>query len=243
MAARRDKLVLSLFLMMVLGACLAAFLGSAAVVEKPEFTIVFSAGILRIVSVLGLVLFVTFYIRRSFDSKEIDYLLSRPVSRRAFVMSHVIAFALMGLVTAMVAGVALCIISYNDIGAGHVMWICSMAVELVIMANVAFFFAMVLSSASSSAMACVGFYALARIMGQILGILDEHIGLSDVAAVNYIMRLIGMVMPRFDLLGQTSWLVYGADASGAYGLMAIQLLTVTAVIGMATYLDLARRKF
>ncbi len=243
MAAKRDKLVLSLFLMMIIGSCLSVFLGSAAVIEKQQFVVVFSAGVLRVISVLGLILFVTFYMRRSFDSKEIDYLLSRPVSRGSFVISHILAFMVMGVATALLAGVSLYIISYASFGAGHLLWIASLVVELVIMANVAFFFAMVLTSASSSALACVAFYALARIMGQILGILDANIGFSEIEAVNYLMRFIGMVIPRFDLLGQTSWLIYGFEGHADILFMGVQLMSMTLLLAAASFLDLSRRQF
>lgn len=243
MAAMRDKLVLSLFLLMVVGACLAIFLGSAALIEEDLFVIVFTAGILRIVGVLGLVLFVVFYIRRSFDNKDVDYLLSRPISRGAYVMAHILCFSLMGVITALFLGLALFSIGPSAIGSGHVVWIFSMMAELVIMANVAFFFSMVLTSASSSAFSCLGFYALARVMGQILGILDANIGLSNILLVDYLMRLIGMIIPRLDLMGQTTWLIYGINDNAEIVFIGVQAILCTMLLAAAAFFDLKRRQF
>ena len=78
MAALRDKLMLAMAVVLVVGASLSIFLGSAAISEKSLFTVVFAGSSARIVVVLGLVLFVVFFIRRAFDSKEVEYLLSRP---------------------------------------------------------------------------------------------------------------------------------------------------------------------
>lgn len=243
MAAMRDKLVLSLFLLMILGACLAVFLGSAAVIEKDMFVIVFAAGILRVASVFGIVLFVVFHVRRSFDTKDVDYLLSRPISRGTFVIAHIIAFTLMGIIAGALAGVALFALAPSSFGSGHVLWLFSIMAELVMMANVAFFFSMVLTSASSSALSCLGFYALARIIGQILGIVEAKIGLSDFIIVDYLMRFIGMVIPRLDLMGQTSWLVYGiADNTDAL-FIGLQTILFTALIASAAFFDLKRRQF
>jgi hypothetical protein len=244
MAAKRDKLVLSLFLMMIISSCMAVFLGSAAVIEKNLFVLVFSAGILRIVTVLGLVLFVTFYMRRAFDSKEVDYLLSRPLSRVTFIASHVLSFSIMACFAGGVAGISLYTIAPQSFAEGHLLWIFSLMAELVIMVNAAFFFAMVLKSASASALTCLAFYALARIMGQILGILDVNTGISDWEFINYTMRFIGMVMPRLDLMGQTSWLIYGiAENSVSAIFIAGQALLCTGLLATASYLDLFRRQF
>ncbi|HBR68524.1 MAG TPA: hypothetical protein DEA55_04015, partial [Rhodospirillaceae bacterium] len=65
-AAVRDKLVISLLVLLALGASMAVFMGSSAVIEQDRFAVVFASGGLRLASVLGLVLFVVFFVRRSF---------------------------------------------------------------------------------------------------------------------------------------------------------------------------------
>lgn len=243
LAARRDKLVLSLLLLMILGSCLSVFLGSAAITEAGLFAIVFTAGSLRALSVVGLVLFVVFYVRRSFDARDVDFLLSRPISRTAYIFSHVIAFSLLAIVTALFALLALYAVGPKSFGMGHLLWGYSLMAELMIMVNVAFFFAMVLPSASTSALATLGFYTLGRIIGQVLGTLAAGAAVTDNVLVHYAMRIIALFMPRLDLLGQTSWLIYGPEGAVGYGFITIQALGFTLLLAMASLYDLTRRQF
>ena len=91
-AAFRDKLLYGMLVCMALAVSLSLFLGSSAITETDLFAMVFCASGLRLVGVMGLSLFVIFYIRRSFDNKDIELLLSRPVSRISFVAAFSCAF-------------------------------------------------------------------------------------------------------------------------------------------------------
>src|SRR6218665_1516298 len=96
-AALRDKLVMTLMLMIMLGAGVSVFLGSSGVTEQESFAVVFGPGGLRFLGVFGIVLFVCFYMRRSFETKEVEFLLSRPISRMRFLFSHAFAFSIIAL--------------------------------------------------------------------------------------------------------------------------------------------------
>jgi len=96
-AALRDRLMLSVFLMMGVGASLSIFLGSAAALEKDQFAIVFMAGSLRVASMVALILFVIFYVRRSFDGKDVEFILSKSVGRVSYILSHVAAFSVLAM--------------------------------------------------------------------------------------------------------------------------------------------------
>ncbi len=241
-AAVRDKLILSLTLVMLVGSSLAIFLGGSAIIEKDQFSVVFAAASLRIISVFGLVLFVVFFVRRSFESKDIEFLLSRPVSRLNIIFSYAFAFAILSFVIGIAVGGAIYSVSPHLFGYGHVIWIVTIMVESVIMVNVALFFSMYISSASSASMATLGVYVLGRLMGQLLGISDSTlVDSSGIYAMA--LQLVSFITPRLDLLGQTSWLIYGYD--GSYGLIEaiIQGVFFSALILLATSLDFVRRQF
>lgn len=212
-AARRDKLMMTLVLMIALSASLSVFMGSAAISEEGSFALVFGAGGLRFLGVIGLVLFCCFYMRRSFESKEVEFLLSRPISRMTFLFSHAAAFAVLALVVALVVTLTMLAVGHPDHG-GLVLWGASIGVELVLMAVAALFFSMVLTSAAGSALATLGFYALARMIGVLLGIVDLPPANVVFSVLGSVMKLISIVVPRFDLMGQTTWLVYGTQGSG-----------------------------
>lgn len=244
MAALRDRLVISLMLMVVVGACLSIFLGTGALIEDDQFALVFAAAGLRFTSVIGLVLFVVFHIRRSFDNKDVEFLLARPVGRTSFILSHALAFSVLALAMTIAVGVAMCIVAPAGIGAGHPLWLVSLFMELMIIVNAALFFAMVLPSASSGAMAVFGLYVLSRLMGQLLGITDHEKATAFAPLLNGAMNAISMLVPRLDLMAQTTWVIYPDSISGVgYGFVIAQGVFYTGLLIIAALVDLRRRQF
>lgn len=241
-AALRDRLVLSLVILLLVGGSLATFLGSSAIIEKDQFTVVFAAGGLRIISILGLVLFVVFFVRRSFESKDIEYLLSRPLSRLAILYSYAFAFCILAVMIQIAVGLAVYSVSPHLFSYGHILWCVSVMIESIIMVNVALFFAMYISSSANACMATLSVYVLGRLMGQLLGISDSTL-VDNTGIYAMALQLVSMITPRLDLLGQTSWLIYGAD--GAYGIddALIQGAVFSALVLVAASLDFVRRQF
>lgn len=260
-AAMRDKLMVTLALMIIMGAAVAVFMGSSAVTEGNRFALVFGSGGLRFLGVIGLVLFCCFYIRRAFENKEVEFLLSRPISRLSFLCSHALAFSVLAFLIAAAITVVMAVMGRPD-KAGLLVWGASLVVEFSVMAVVSLFFSMVLSSAAGSALATLGLYALARMVGTLLGILDHAPENWFFAIIDSLMKLISVVTPRLDMIGQTSWLVYGVrdvgvkflpDASayahwmmvhvGLAGFIAIQGIFFAALLLAASAHDFMRRQF
>ena len=61
------------------------FLGSNALSEEYQMQIAFIAGSTRLILAIGMILFICFHIRRSFENKEVDFIISRPISRVTFL--------------------------------------------------------------------------------------------------------------------------------------------------------------
>ncbi len=261
-AALRDKIVFTLFLMILLGSSTAIFLGSATVTEENAFSVVFMAGGLRFLGVIGVVLFTCFHIRRSFDNKEIEFLLSRPISRVSFLVSHVAAFVIIAIIIAFVISMSIAVFSQPNFF-GLLLWGGSLAIEYIIIATFALFFSMVLSSASGSALACLGIYVLARMMGTLLGISSSPNDSYLFEFLGKVMEFISIIIPRLDLMAQTEWLVYGIDnlnsvefmrnatdfsknlvnMLGIVGFIVIQAAIFTALLLSATIVDFLKKKF
>ncbi len=242
-AAVRDRLIISLLVTIALGAALSVFMGTAAYIEKYQFVLVFSAGGLRILSVMGLVLFCVFFIRRSFDNKDVDYLLSRPVSRVSFIVSHAAAFSLIAVLLALASSIAVYMTAPITFGTGHIIWGISLMFELIIMANAALFFSMVLPSASTSAMAVFGLYILSRTIGILLGIVASGLTESPMMkGLGFVMKFISLIIPRLDLMAQTSWLLYGTGNIGLVFICA-QGIIFSGLLITAALVDLVRRQF
>lgn len=261
-AALRDRLMITLMLMILMGASLAVFMGSASIVESGQFAVVFGSGGLRFLGVIGVILFCCFYMRRSFESKEVEFLLSRPISRPAFLVSHALAFSTLALMIAAVITLVVGLLGRPDL-TGLLVWGASLVAEFSIMAVASLFFSMVLSSAAGAALATLGIYALGRMVGTLLGILSVAPVNWFFAVVGNVMKLISVLTPRLDMMGQTSWLVYGVDVEGsmkflrdasAYahwmaehvglaGFIVLQGVIFSALLLAASAYDFLRRQF
>jgi hypothetical protein len=261
-AALRDKLMITLLLMIACGAALSVFLGGASITEKESFALVFGAAGLRFLSVTGIVLFCCFYVRRSFETKEVEFLLSRPISRLSFLLSHATAFMILALMISIVVVAVVAFLGKPNMQ-GLAAWGLSIGVENMIMAVAALFFSMVLSSAAGSALATLGLYVLSRLIGTLLGIAALPPEKPVYAILNNVMDFISIVVPRLDMMGQTSWLIYGVEGSGGVGYLArsghyahamMEHLGVSGFIGLqgvlfvalllaATAFDFLRRQF
>lgn len=245
-AAIRDKLLLSIVAVVVLGVSLSLFMASSAVIEQNQFSIVFTASSLRLLGLAGLVLFIVFFIRRSFDARDIEYLLSRPVSRSKLVLSNAVAFSTLALAAGAMLSMIVGGLAFSN-GAdlsGVMKWSVGVTAEYIIMANTALFFAMVLSSPVTAGMAVIGFYVLSRMMGELLGVVANppfHF-VGDTALAG-IMKAISMLIPRLDLLTQTSWLLYGGGGFTDYVFIFMQAVVFTVLILVASLIDLVRSQF
>jgi hypothetical protein len=242
-AAIRDKMILALVLALAVSSSLSVFMGSVAVIEQDQFSIVFAASGIRLAVVFGLILFVVFYIRRSFDAKDIEFLLCRPLTRFQFLLSYALSFILLALIMTVAQGVCLYVLGANIFAEGQLLWLASIAAENIIMVGVALFFSMIMSSAATASMACLGFYTLTRMMGHILGVIDSDLAFPGSEILSYIMQAISIVMPRLDLMGQSSWLIYGVGEGIDLAFVFIQAAIFSIFIFLAAAIDLVRRQF
>jgi hypothetical protein len=104
--ALRDWFFLGLFCGVIFAALISATLGSTAFIEEKEMTISYAAGSCRLILMVGLIVFVCFHIRSAFDTKEVDVILSRPISRTNLVIAYWLGFAFVAfLLTIPVVGV------------------------------------------------------------------------------------------------------------------------------------------
>lgn len=247
-AALRDKVFISFALMAAIGVSLSIFLGSSAVLEKDQFSAVFAASGLRFASVLALILFVVFYVRRSFETRDVEYMLTKPVSRMGFVLSHTIAFIILCVFATAIVSVSLYVMipsATAGVGSmvGYAYWCLSLLIELCIMTSVALFFALVLNSAVSASLITIAFYVLARLMGQILGIIESAGQTGIYQVLEQVMLMISMFIPRLDLMGQSSWLLYGLDESINLIFILGQGAIFCLLIFAATMVDFVRKQF
>jgi hypothetical protein len=91
--------------------------------------------------------------------------------------------------------------------------------------------------------AVLGFYILGRSMAAIEIIARPGEASSAWAdrVANWIVEAIAAVLPRFDLMTQTAWLVDGPPGAGAIGSVLAQAAIYTALLVTAAQFDLHRQ--
>lgn len=242
-AAIRDKLIIAMLVLIALTSSMSIFMASSAITEQDQFLAVYASGSLRIVAILGLIVFTAFFVRRSFEHKDVEFILSRPISRINFVLSYAAAFSILAVIISAACGLALLAISPALLSSELLLWTFSIMIEAIIMINMAFFFSMILSSAATAVMGVLAFYVLARMMGQILGILASGTAGPVSQGIEVVMSMVSSITPRLDLMGQTSWLVYGIGPDVNLMFIAIQGGIFLFLILIAALLDLVLRQF
>ncbi len=244
-AAVRDRLFLAFIVLLSLIASMSFFFASASFAEKMSFATVFTASSLRLAGVFMLIIFTTFFIRRSYDSKDIEFLLARPVSRVMFYLSYSLALSLLALFITLFQGLALCLVMYKALGPEILYWFFTLLLENIVVVNCALFFSMIVSSTAISSLASVGFYVLSRLLGQIFGIIDSDLTRNPVVIfLQGVMEVISVAMPRLDLAGQSVWLVHGVSTPGTVILqLTLQIVGFTVLITLAGMFDLQRKQF
>jgi hypothetical protein len=245
-AALRDRLIWGVLVGVLLGVSLSVFSASAAIMEQGQFALVYAGGGVRLLVLFGLALFVVFFVRRSFDSRDVEFLLTRPISRTVFVLAHSGAFSLLALMGGVVLMAAVSLLMWGKAAEweGLFIWSFGVSAEFILVANVAFFFAMVLSSPVTAGLATLGFYVLSRLTGQLLAIIQAPGDfLPGESVLEGAMNVISVVIPRLDLMAQTSWLIYGGAAAENWLFLIVQGAAFLALVIGATMIDLARRQF
>lgn len=243
MAAARDRFFLSLLGILVIVICLSMFFGSSALTEQTQFARTFAAFGFRFFGVVSLVFFIVGYVRRCFENRDIEYLLSRPMGRISFILTHAAAFSFLAFLTAFVLGGMTILFETGSLQSGAFLWWVSLAAEFVIMANVAMFFSFVITSWTACMLIVFAFYLLSRLIGEIIGILSKTGGEGMIVVLAKTMELISIFIPRLDLMGQTKWLLYGMPPEISLGFVLAQGGIFTALIIGATCLDMHKRQF
>jgi hypothetical protein len=244
LTALRDWLFIGLLAGVLCAAAVSATLGNTAFLETQEMTITFAAGSARVILMVGLIVFVCFHIRSAFDTKEIDVIMSRPISRFNLVISYWLGFAFVGfLLTIPVMAVIALIGPSNWIG--FFGWSLSVLLESFLVVALALFSAFTLRSAVTSVIACMGFYVMSRMMA--FFVLTSQSGLLagslKYTLMKYALIAVSTIVPRLDFFAKTQWLVYGFDTSQDWMLWVVQAAVFLPLLLLASIADFRRKQF
>lgn len=243
LTALRDWLFTGLLLGILVATAISAVLGSTAFIEEREMTITFASASARLILMIGLIVFVCFHIRNSFDTKEIDVILSRPISRSNLILSYWLGFSFVGLLLTLPVVGIVAFIGVNNIP-GFAGWAASLILEMGLVIALALFSAFTLRSAVTSVLGCMGFYVLSRMMA--FFVFTSQSGMFNdpkFIVLRWILQAISTLLPRLDFFGKSEWLVYGLGSAQDWQLYTAQALIFIPLLLIATMIDFRRKQF
>lgn len=247
--ALRDWLLLGLFALSVLAVALSIFLGQTALVEEQHMSLTYMSGINRVILVVGFILFTCFHIRRALDNKEIDMILSKPISRGYFIMSYWIAFMILILVVnipVLLVITGLGYVFYTETSIyGTVIWSMSLVCELAIMTAFAMVSTLIQRSVVSSVMSCFAFYLLSRMISFFTSLehpLVDRGGNMIEQAMGMLIQAVAALLPRLDLYARSEWVIYNIDSNINYIWLYQSLIYIPILLAMAV-IDFSRKQF
>lgn len=251
LTAMRDWLYLGILVLSLGSVFLSTFLGGTAVVEQGLMSMAYMGGSCRMIMAIGLILFVCFHVRRSFDNKEVELILTRPISRVSFVFAYYLAFAFLSFT--MILPLMFLFLFLLKIGyvwgsySGVLFWGLSFYFETLILIGFAFFASLILSSAVSAVLGTFAFYFLGRIFGFFLISINNPISLTHASYwgkfTEQILNIIGIFLPRLDMFAKSEWLTYGVmDYQQFLMFFITSAIYIPLLITMAVF-DFVRKEF
>lgn len=237
-----DRLFAGLIALVVVAGFISYTLASAAFLEQNETALVFTAASSRLILVIGAIVFVCFHIRASFDSREMDVMLSRPVSRDQVVLSHWLGYSLISVLLVMPV-LALLLLLGAGSATGLAAWTVSMIVELWFIVAFAQFCAFIMRSAVASVLASLAFYVLSRMIILFVMTAEHSLASHEIWLVSQLLVWLSVIIPRLDLFAKTEWLLYGTDGLSTWMLFAAQGGLYIAIFLVACILDFRKKTF
>lgn len=245
LTAMRDRLFLGLLIGIIAAAYISSVLGSTAMIENAQMTLSFTAASSRVIIMVGIIVFIGFHMRNAFDAREIDVLLSRPISRTTLVLSYWVGFA--AVATCLVLPTILLVALLGTLNqTGFLLWSFSLLLESWLVVSVALFASLTVKSGVGTVLSSLAIYTLSRMMGFFLATTNNsHV--FEVQSINlftqWLMKLIALIVPRLDFFAKSNWLIYGAKSYDDLNLFLLQSAVFIPLLIAASVIDFKRKQF
>ncbi len=245
LTATRDRLFIALLIGIAAAAYISSVLGSTAMLETEQMTLSFTAAAARVIIMVGVIVFIGFHMRNAFDAREIDVLLSRPISRTTLVLSYWVGFA--AVATCLVLPTVILIAVMGTLNqTGFWVWSVSLLLESWLVVSVALFASLTIRSGVGTVLASLAIYVLSRMMGFFLmtttttSIFKDH---TINLGTQWLMKGIALVVPRLDFYAKSNWLIYGAKSYEEVSLFLMQSAIFIPLLVIAAVIDFKRKQF
>lgn len=245
LTAVRDWLFVGLLALLGVIYALSFLYGGASLVEEKEAALVFTAGASRLLLVTGLIIFTCFHLHRGFETKEIETILTKPISRLSFILAYWFGLSVVAAVLVTACFALLFMVSFN-VSQGMLLWIISLFLECLIATSISLAVSLIMKSAVASVLGSMCFYVMARMSGFFVATIDfGQGGLSNIFAKTgaMVVKLVSVFIPRLDQFGLSQWLVYSENLGIQAQFVLMQsIIYIPLLIGVA-YFDFRRREF
>lgn len=245
LTATRDRLFFGLLIGVLIAAYISSVLGSTAMLEPEQMTLTFTAASARVILMVGIIVFIGFHMRNAFDAREIDVLLSRPISRTSLVLSYWLGFAVVATLLVVPTVVLVAVIGTLN-RTGFYLWSVSLLLESWLVVSIALFAALTVRSGVGTVLASLAIYALSRMMGFFVATTKTGV-LFESAQINFgaqwTMKAISTVVPRLDFYAKSHWLIYGPKSYDDLHLFLWQSAVFIPLLIAAAVIDFKRKQF
>jgi hypothetical protein len=238
--ARRGGLAWLAAAAIIAALALGAFLSQVAVTEGRLLQAAAVAALLRVCAVFVIAAQVIAAVRREIDDRRLELALALPLSRTSQYLGRLAGFALCGALLAAVFSLPLLLWAPPATVAA---WALSLALELVLVAAAALFFAMSLASLVPALAATAGLYFLGRAMSAVQAIAGGPLAEDSLThqLARHALDAVALVLPALDRVTRTEWLLYGLPDARTYAAALGTLAIYSALLAAAGVFDFQRR--
>jgi ABC-type transport system involved in multi-copper enzyme maturation permease subunit len=244
LAGIRDRLYIGLFITLAASFSLSIFLGSTSFVEAQQTTAAYIAGSSRAILAIGMILFVCLSVARAFENKEVEFIISKSISREQFILSYIIGFFVAAFLIFIPLVTAILIVTKAN-KLGLLIWSASLLSELMIIISFSLLASLILKNSFSAIMASFGFYIISRLMGMfVLAInLPQDIAQAKSHLLGASLKFLSALFPRLDLFTQSEWLSYGVSEFSNLKIILIQSLIYIPLMIFMAFHDFKKKQF
>jgi len=245
LTATRDRLFFGLLVGILASAYICSVLGSTAMLEPEKMTLSFTAASSRVIIMIGLIVFVGFHMKNAFEAREIDVLLSRPISRTSLVLSYWLGFAVVAVLLVVPTLVLVGLLGILN-QTGFMLWGASLLLESLLVISIALFAALTVRSGVATVLVSLAMYTLSRMMGFFLATTKTSMMFSEHqinVGAQWLMNMISTVVPRLDFFAKSHWLIYGAKSYEELALFLMQAGVFVPLLVAASVIDFKRKQF
>jgi len=241
----KDKLYLGLFIAIFIAFGVSIFLGSTMLVEQNQSSLVFVLATVRTILSFGIILFVCINITRSFENKEIEFILSKSISRENFILGYLFGFFISALLILLPFSLLTCLIfKVNYIG--MLTWFATTTIEILIVISFALLCSLMLKNSFSAIFSAIGFYILSRLMGMFVMAINfgDPVNVDSTRdSLGFGLKILSVIFPRLDLYSQSSWAVYGLGDNSFLQIIFIQSIIYLPLMIFMAFHDFKKKQF